>query len=97
VRYWHLYGVCAECIALEHSVWLCVDCRFDTDEGDEEYYVHDAVWAAAGMETFSGMLCVGCLEKRLRRPLRPADFRGASALRSRRSRRLAAAMDGGAL
>ena len=38
--------------------------------------VHDAVWAAAGMPTAtpSGFLCVGCLERRLGRRLRPDDF-----------------------
>ena len=36
--------------------------------------VHDAVWARAGMYSDGGFLCVGCLEKRLGRTLRPSDF-----------------------
>jgi hypothetical protein len=40
----------------------------------EVYCVRDAVWKAAGMEPFGGCLCIGCLEKRLRRRLKPKDF-----------------------
>jgi hypothetical protein len=44
--------------------------------------VHDDVWVAAGMKPRnpeddvgqSGFLCIGCLEKRLRRKLTPQDF-----------------------
>jgi hypothetical protein len=38
----------------------------------EIYQVRDAVWKAAGMG--DGCLCIGCLEKRLGRQLRPKDF-----------------------
>jgi hypothetical protein len=41
---------------------------------DEIYYVHDHVWKAAGMTGWGGCLCVGCLEKRIGRELRPEDF-----------------------
>ena len=34
----------------------------------------NTVWKAAGMEPMGGCLCVGCLEKRLGRRLRPKDF-----------------------
>lgn len=40
----------------------------------EVYTVRDRVWAAAGMEPYGGCLCVGCLEKRLGRLLKPKDF-----------------------
>jgi hypothetical protein len=40
----------------------------------EVYSVRDAVWAKAGMEPFGGCLCIGCLEKRLGRRLKPKDF-----------------------
>jgi hypothetical protein len=40
----------------------------------EVYTVRNSVWAAAGMEPMGGCLCVGCLEKRLRRRLTPKDF-----------------------
>ena len=46
------------------------------DEHTEVYTVREKVWAAAGMESMGGCLCVGCLEKRLGRRLRPKDFRG---------------------
>jgi hypothetical protein len=40
----------------------------------EVYMVKPAVWKAAGMDDFSGCLCVGCLERRLGRILNPKDF-----------------------
>jgi hypothetical protein len=40
----------------------------------EVYIVRDKVWQAAGMEPMGGCLCIGCLEKRLGRLLRPKDF-----------------------
>lgn len=54
----------------------CVDCAVDTSvRGVDEYYmVHNAVWAFSGMAPRGGMLCVGCLEVRIGRRLRAADF-----------------------
>jgi len=40
----------------------------------EVYMVRDAIWKKAGMEPFGGCLCIGCLEKRLGRKLKPKDF-----------------------
>lgn len=40
----------------------------------EVYHVKDTVWEAAGMKPWGGCLCVGCLEQRLGRQLRPKDF-----------------------
>jgi hypothetical protein len=40
----------------------------------ELYTVRNAVWKEAGMKPFGGCLCIGCLEKRLGRRLRPKDF-----------------------
>ena len=40
----------------------------------EVYIVRNVVWAAAGMKPLGGCLCIGCLEKRLGRCLRPKDF-----------------------
>jgi hypothetical protein len=56
----------------------CADCRVDTlpaEWGDQaEYYmVHDELWAASGVAEHA-FLCIGCLERRLRRRLRPEDF-----------------------
>lgn len=52
----------------------CVDCGADILETGEDYLVHDLVWDATGLEPEGGMLCVGCVEKRLGRRLRPEDF-----------------------
>ena len=40
----------------------------------EVYMVRDAVWKAAGMDPWGGCLCIGCLEQRIGRRLRPKDF-----------------------
>jgi hypothetical protein len=40
----------------------------------EIYTVRDKVWKAAGMEGWGGCLCIGCLEKRIGRKLKPKDF-----------------------
>jgi hypothetical protein len=40
----------------------------------EIYMVRPAVWAGAGMEPFSGCLCIACLELRLGHRLKPKDF-----------------------
>jgi hypothetical protein len=39
----------------------------------EVYTVREKVWRAAGMGPMGGCLCVGCLEKRLGRALKPKD------------------------
>jgi hypothetical protein len=44
------------------------------DHRAEVYTVRKAVWTKAGMEGWGGCLCVGCLEKRLGRRLKPKDF-----------------------
>jgi hypothetical protein len=44
------------------------------DNRTEVYHLRDKVWKAAGMKLFGGCLCIGCLEKRLGRQLRPKDF-----------------------
>jgi hypothetical protein len=54
--------------ARQESVNLAID------ERAELYMVHDHVWKAAGVESWGGCLCVGCLEKRLGRRLTPDDF-----------------------
>jgi len=44
------------------------------DKWSEVYMVKPAVWKAAGMNPYSGCLCIGCLEKRLGSTLTPKDF-----------------------
>jgi hypothetical protein len=57
--------------ALDSDNWP-VYCRINQES--EVYTVHDAVWDAAGIEPFGGCLCIGCLEQRLGRKLKPWDF-----------------------
>lgn len=53
-----------------------------TDDGIEQhigaesevYTVREKVWKAARMQPFDGCLCIGCLEQRIRRRLKPEDF-----------------------
>jgi hypothetical protein len=49
----------------------CADCGYDYDE---YYMVHDDIWQTHGVG--DGMLCIGCLEKRLGRQLCRQDFTG---------------------
>lgn len=62
----------------DDSQFLCVDCNEDTSSrtGIREYYmVSDSVWQQeARMPVHGGMLCIGCLETRIKRQLTPADF-----------------------
>jgi hypothetical protein len=68
----------------------CLDCGVDTIKAGEHYMVRDEAWPIGGLE---GMLCIGCLERRIGRRLVPADFtycvlncrgRGSVCLQSRR-------------
>ena len=58
----------------DRSSFLCLDCGVDTDAIDEYYRVTNELWARANPDR-AGMLCIGCLEKRLGRELTPDDFR----------------------
>ena len=49
----------------------CRDCGNDYDE---YYMVHNHVWKAGGLPKDGGMLCIGCLEKRIGRRLCRDDF-----------------------
>jgi hypothetical protein len=55
----------------------CVDCAVHTGDIGEYYMLEDIVWAASGMDAQegAGMLCIGCLETRLKRKLTPSDFK----------------------
>jgi hypothetical protein len=56
---------------IRHGDPRCVDCGVDTVEAREGYMVRDDVWP---LDPRGGMLCVGCLERRIGRRLAPADF-----------------------
>jgi hypothetical protein len=67
------------------------------DDRSEAYMVRERVWEAAGMEPMGGCLCIGCLELRLGRRVRPTDFQrdhpfnylpGTQRLMNRRGQRL---------
>jgi hypothetical protein len=57
----------------DRSSFLCLDCGVDTGAIDEEYRVTNELWARVNPGG-EGMLCIGCLEKRLGRELTPDDF-----------------------
>jgi hypothetical protein len=44
------------------------------DNKSEVYTVHNKVWKTAGMKPWGGCLCIGCLEQRIGRRLKPQDF-----------------------
>ncbi|MDO8669493.1 MAG: hypothetical protein Q7K65_04325 [Candidatus Buchananbacteria bacterium] len=54
-----------------------MDCQMDTGQNNEFYFIKTNVWLSV-VSTINGMLCVGCLEKRLKRQLRADDFTSAS-------------------
>lgn len=41
---------------------------------DENYMIYDSLWRKANKYNRRGRLCVGCLERRIGRELRPEDF-----------------------
>lgn len=56
--------------------WLCLDCKVDTGKIREHYFVDLELWMSA-VGSKVGMLCVGCLETRIGRQLKPSDFTSA--------------------
>jgi hypothetical protein len=75
---------------------LCRSCRFDTIEGHEYYMVTDKVWAQSGLPKLGGMLCIGCLEAHIGRPLVRQDFTDCllnTMPQNKRSARLRAALE----
>jgi hypothetical protein len=50
------------------------ECEITYDDRCEVYMVRDFVWKKVGMGAWDGCICVGCLEKRLGRKLKPKDF-----------------------
>lgn len=56
--------------------WLCLDCKVDTGQLREHYFVDLELWLGA-VGSKVGMLCVGCLETRIGRQLKASDFTSA--------------------
>lgn len=50
-----------------------MDCNVDTGKIGEHYFVHTELWLKV-TKSIQGMLCIGCLEKRLGRELTKEDF-----------------------
>ena len=57
--------------------FLCADCGVDTGKIGEFYFLKTKLWLTV-MSSIYGMLCVGCLESRLRRKLAKEDFTDAT-------------------
>lgn len=56
------------------ELFICRDCEFDTFQS-EYYMVKNSLWIDAGMPLHGGgMLCIGCIERRLKRKLTKNDF-----------------------
>lgn len=53
--------------------FLCMDCKTDTGKAGEHYMLKDSVWLAVVKDN-KGMLCIGCIERRLGRQLSALDF-----------------------
>ena len=51
----------------------CIDCGINTHDIKEYYMVKNEIWFGLKLNR-SGMLCIGCLENRLGRRLKPNDF-----------------------
>ena len=61
-------------IALREDLATKGKSRLRFDHRTEVYRVHDAVWKRAKVAPHDGCLCIGCLERRLGRKLKPKDF-----------------------
>ena len=55
------------------DAFICLDCGVNTHEINEYYMVTDELWESAVPE-IDGMLCIGCLERRIGRHLNKFDF-----------------------
>ena len=53
--------------------WICLDCQIDTGKIYEHYFIDTKTWLSV-VDSIEGMLCVGCLENRLKRKLTKEDF-----------------------
>jgi hypothetical protein len=80
-----------------HAGWHCLDCKVSTaEDGVNEYYmVNLELWMQVNPAR-KGMLCIGCLETRLGRRLRPDDFTHApiNSVREWHSERLRSRIEG---
>lgn len=75
LRMQRLERLCLEACQLysERARWLCLDCALDTLESGDYYMVTEGLWQQA-QQNLEGMLCLDCLQERIRRPLEGNDF-----------------------
>lgn len=57
---------------MSRKKFLCLDCNIDTGRIGEFYYLKEEIWNSVAPKV--GMLCIDCLEKRLKRKLKSSDF-----------------------
>jgi hypothetical protein len=57
--------------------FYCLDCGVDTGKIGEFYFIKTELWLKV-VGTTKGMLCIGCLEKRMERRLCKTDFTSAT-------------------
>jgi hypothetical protein len=79
------YMMCG-CVRHEDDEWemcdahyshCCMDCEKHISEFNEYYMVHEWIWNSVVInDEVYRYLCIGCLESRLGRQLRPDDFTG---------------------
>jgi hypothetical protein len=84
LHYFHDHGGRCDCTVYfnldmtEPKPAVDLGCAVCGEDYDEWYMVHDHVWSASGVgKRDRGRLCIGCLEQRLGRKLRPDDFTSA--------------------
>lgn len=53
--------------------YLCHSCDIDTGKIYEHYFIHTLLWLSV-MPSIKGMLCIACLESKLKRKLNKTDF-----------------------
>jgi hypothetical protein len=56
-----------------NNKFICLDCQIDTSKIGEHYFIKTDLWLSV-VSSKKGMLCIGCLERRLGRKLTKNDF-----------------------
>ena len=59
---------------IELAILLYGEAEQHMTDDQEVYTVTKEVWQATGLDDMGGCLCIGCLEKRIGRRLKPKDF-----------------------
>jgi hypothetical protein len=57
----------------DHPSFFCADCDVATYVNQQYFMLHDELWARVAPKS-GAMLCLSCVEVRLRRPLDERDF-----------------------